>query len=122
MSPPRQKQTDLDSFLVSWRNEAHARYEAEYGGQRAGTRKGDPIGFPRRKIHAAFVLMFYRGPERGTLRDVAKAAEVSEGLLRVWRTETPFRELSRRLVWDFADAFVHHLTSKAMIFPFLGTN
>ncbi len=60
---------------------------------RAGTPKGEPIGFFRKKYEAALWLALY--PLCLKLQEVAKKAGVSTGVLRVWRTEEKFLELAK---------------------------
>lgn len=62
-----------------------------------------------RKLEAIFQMLFYGAKSCDRLSKVAKLAQVALASVRVWRTETPFRELYRQVVWDCADAFVETL-------------
>jgi len=58
---------------------------------RAGTPKGDPIGFSWKKKQAALLMILYN-PDSGLgLKQIAKIADVPPGVLRVWRTEADFK-------------------------------
>ena len=64
---------------------------------RKGTPRGEPIGFSRSK-YLATLLCLYRLP----LREIAKNARVSYGLLRKWRTEEEFQKYIRQHEKEFA--------------------
>jgi hypothetical protein len=64
--------------------------------ERAGTPKGEPIGFSRKKFHAALLAL-----TNVDLRKQAKHIKVSYGLLRKWRTEDAFFEQVMKLEDDF---------------------
>jgi hypothetical protein len=58
--------------------------------QRAGTTRGDAIGFPTKKMRAAIFLVLY--PQL-KLKEIAQlVGDLSDNLLRVWRTEEDFRK------------------------------
>jgi len=59
---------------------------------RAGTRKGEPIGFSRKKRRAALLMILYNPPSGLGLNEIAKIAGVSPGVLRKWRTEAAFKK------------------------------
>jgi hypothetical protein len=63
--------------------------------ERRGTPKGEPIGFSKRKYHAALLSSL----SNYTIREIAETCNVSYGLLRKWRTETAFRRV---------ETFVYH--------------
>jgi hypothetical protein len=72
--------------------------------QRAGTRRGDRIGFPKKKLAAAGLLVLHPFLE---LKEIAALTEdVSLGVLQVWRTQERFRreeiDLARTLGRDLA--------------------
>jgi hypothetical protein len=59
---------------------------------RAGTRRGDSIGFSWKKKWAAFLMILYN-PDSGLgLKEIAKIADAKPDVLRVWRTETAFKK------------------------------
>lgn len=59
---------------------------------RAGTPKGDPIGFSREKQKAAYLMILY-SPWALNLKGIASEARIkNEGVLRVWRTQEDFRK------------------------------
>jgi len=54
--------------------------------------KGNEIGFSRAKKKASLLMVLYR-PSTGTnLRQIAKMAETTEGVLKVWRTQKSFKQ------------------------------
>jgi len=57
---------------------------------RAGTPKGERIGFSRKKKRAALLMILY--PYGLGLKEIAKIASVPPGVLRIWRTEAAFKE------------------------------
>jgi len=59
---------------------------------RAGTPKGDPIGFSRKKKWAALWMILYNRDSGLGLKEIAKIAGVPPGVLRVWRTEGAFKK------------------------------
>jgi hypothetical protein len=67
-----------------------------HGRPRAGTPKGDLIDFSSKKKRAALLMIFYNprsdlGFGLG-LKEIAKIAGVHLGVLRIWRTEEPFKK------------------------------
>lgn len=67
-----------------------------------------------RKLDAVFMLLHYGAENWETLNKVAKAAKVSAGTLRVWRTEHLFQALHRKIVWACTNAFVGELMTDFM--------
>ena len=63
---------------------------------RAGTSKGSPIGFSRKKYHAALLCL-----HKQQLKKIAETAAVSLGTLRVWRTKDEFKETIAELRNEF---------------------
>jgi len=61
------------------------------------------------KIDAIFCLLFYGAAKWETLNTVAKAAKISAGTLRVWRTKSRFKDQYYKVVWNCANAFVGEL-------------
>jgi hypothetical protein len=57
---------------------------------RTGVARGDPIGLSRKKYRAAILMILF--PNSLYLKEVAKLAEVSNGVLRVWQTKNDFKE------------------------------
>jgi hypothetical protein len=87
----RQEHREAAIRLVKlWVEAALRRYEEP---SRVGVPKGDPIGFPKKKRKAAFFLALY--PTALRLKDIAKLAGVSEGVLRVWRSQDEFKRAER---------------------------
>jgi len=61
--------------------------------QRKGTPKGEPIGFSKQKYQATLLLMADMKQ-----KDIAELIGVSYGLLRRWRTEKKFIEMTKSIV------------------------
>jgi len=59
---------------------------------RAGTPKGDPIGFSRRKMRTAHMMVLHGSILE--LKDIAKLTGVSEGMTRQWRLDEKFNKVS----------------------------
>lgn len=55
---------------------------------REGTPRGETIGFSRKKYFATLLMMYNL-----KLKDIAKEAEVSYGLIRKWTTEKAFKDM-----------------------------
>jgi hypothetical protein len=64
--------------------------------QRRGTPRGDSIGFSSAKYRAALLTM-----TRLSLRDAARAAGVSYGVLAKWKTEDDFMKVVDAHIWEF---------------------
>lgn len=99
---------------------------------RAGTPKGHPIGFSRKKKRAALLMILYNPPSGLGLKEIAKIADVSPGVLRLWRIEAAFKkaeseacntvgeiiskiidiELMREEIQSVKDAEIHELIKK----------
>jgi hypothetical protein len=75
-------------FVKAWADRESADYDEP---SRAGTPKGDPIGISQKKFRAAFFMVLW--PNCLKLREISKLCGVSEGVLRVWRTEKLFKDL-----------------------------
>jgi hypothetical protein len=59
---------------------------------RAGTPKGDPIGFSRQKMQTAHMMILQGSILE--LKDIAKLTGVSEGMTRQWRLDEKFNKVS----------------------------
>jgi hypothetical protein len=77
---------EIIKTVASWAMDAKNRYNEPV---RKGTPKGDPIGFTSKKYQAALLMVLY--PQCLQLNEIAKLAGVSEGVLRVWRTQNAFK-------------------------------
>ncbi|MCX5814876.1 MAG: hypothetical protein NTX75_01355 [Proteobacteria bacterium] len=65
--------------------------------QREGTKKGDRIGFSKKKYLATLMMLF------NTTQDcIAKTIGVSYGLLRKWNTEAEFKKIVEAHCREFA--------------------
>lgn len=93
-------------FLTAWCEQHLEEYLGEYGGNRAGIRKGGQIPFPPHKIKAALALLSYGAPNNSTLDCIARRSGISNALLRLWRTEERFLGLYREAVWECADDYL----------------
>lgn len=60
---------------------------------RAGTRKGESIGFSLKKRRAALLMILFNPSSGLGLKEIAKIAGVSPGVLRMWHTETAFKKV-----------------------------
>jgi len=67
--------------------------------ERKGTVKGEPIGFSLKKMKAACWMMLY--PNCFTLKEIAKLAGVSDGVLRVWCHRDDFIEKRYEISRDY---------------------
>jgi hypothetical protein len=103
MNKKREKQRPalLDAFIID-------RIKNYDEPQRAGTPKGEPIGFSRKKYNAA-LLDLYNLKQKV----VAEGAGVSHGLLRKWRTEGAFLDLADDLKHEYVDYVIQHLKKRA---------
>ncbi|MGA2331301.1 MAG: hypothetical protein ABSG75_06025 [Syntrophales bacterium] len=68
--------------------------------ERAGTPKGEAIGFSRAKKKASLLTILY---PTLSLKEIAKEAGTTEGVLRVWRTQEEFKAASEKACRDFGD-------------------
>lgn len=75
--------------------------------QRAGTPRGDRIGFPKVKYNAA--LLQLTNFQQTT---IASDLKVSCGLLYKWRWEQEFKELVDKLHIEFTDVFMRTVRAK----------
>jgi hypothetical protein len=74
--------------------------------QRKGTPRGEPIGFSKQKYQATLLLMFDMKQQ-----DIAELIGVSYGLLRRWRTEKKFLELTEKHCNEFRERIMAYLNS-----------
>jgi len=82
----RKKQTAI-SLVEAY---SEGRLEGYVEPERSGTPKGDPVGFSRKKLRAVHLMVLH--PQTLKLKDIAEIAGVSEGVIRVWRTQGQFIE------------------------------
>ena len=78
---------------------------------RAGTAKGDPIGFSANKYKASLYMITH--PQLFDLKSIARIVQTTEGTVRVWRTQEPFQEKVEaackelgQLIWKAIDELV----------------
>ena len=57
---------------------------------REGTPKGDPIGFSTKKLETALWMILF--PNTYRLKEISKIVNISEGTIRVWRTQEDFKQ------------------------------
>ena len=74
-------------FVKSFAEEQLKNYDEP---KRLGTPKGDPIGHSRKKYYTAIMMILY--PNCLKLKEIAKLSGVSNGVLRIWRTEEQFKK------------------------------
>jgi hypothetical protein len=72
--------------------------------QRAGTPKGEPVGFSLLKYKATLF-----GLTNVKQKDIASDMKISHGLLRKWHTEEPFKALVDRHCREFAALFMKNI-------------
>jgi hypothetical protein len=93
-------------FIKSWAEKKAVEYNEP---SRAGTPKGERIGFSRKKYKAGLLMALY--PDCLRLRGIAKISGVSEGVLRVWRTEREFEEIMHREYQRLGESIVETIKS-----------
>ena len=71
---------------------------------RAGTPKGDLIGFSQKKMRASLLMILYNPADGLTLGQIADIAGADPGVLRVWHTEEAFKEAAKRACHDVGEA------------------
>ncbi len=98
--PKGKKATLLESFIIQKANSHNPPV-------REGKRKGDPIGFPLNKHVSS--LLFIRFT---ILREVAKDAKVSYGLLRKWSAEPKFKLSTEEHRQEFVQYYLKHFESR----------
>ena len=76
--------------------------------ERKGATKGEKIGYSHQKYSALFHLM-----RNWPLKEVAKAAAVSYGVLRKWKTEKEFMKAHHELQVKFAQWFCAYIINQA---------
>lgn len=75
--------------------------------QRQGTPRGEPIGFSKEKYHASLLMMV---KEKGPV--LAKLAEVSYGVLRLWKIEPAFQKQVARNKREFVSRFMERMEQR----------
>lgn len=74
--------------------------------QREGTKKGDRIGFSKKKYLATLMMLL------NTTQDcIAKTIGVSHGLLRKWNTEAEFKKIVEAHCREFAKTLNHTVSN-----------
>ena len=81
---------------------------------RAGTSRGNPIGFSTNKMRAACLMLGH--PVLFSLADIAGRCETTEGTLQVWRTQRKFRHVVAEKGLEFGRNFAR-VFSKVKIPP-----
>jgi len=72
---------------------------------REGKRRGEPIGFSKKKKMCAFMMILYGSVG---LREIGKLCHVSEGMIRLWRSQDPaFNRTAEQACRDFSE----HITN-----------
>jgi hypothetical protein len=89
---------DSGALLMQFVNERASQYVPVH---RKGTPRGEPIGLSFQKYLAACLHL-----QNMPLRDIAKTARVSYGLLRKWRTESSFLKTIEHHALEFT---IHEL-------------
>lgn len=86
-----------ETLLMKFISEKITKYNEP---SRAGTPRGEKIGFPLKKYTAAILSLFSYN-----LKELSELSKVSYGLLRKWRTEPDFLDLIHRSCQEFAEVF-----------------
>jgi len=68
---------------------------------RQGTAKGEPIGFSKKKMKAAWLMILH--PYCLSLKDIANLADVSAGVLRVWCHRDDFNQEWIRISHEYGE-------------------
>jgi hypothetical protein len=76
--------------------------------ERRGTPRGEPIGFTKRKYIAA--LLCSKDIKQ---KQIAEITKVSHAMLRKWRTEDKFLEVTDNFMVEFVDHLIRHLEKRA---------
>lgn len=76
---------------------------------RAGTPRGDPIGYSMRKYWAAALCL-----KTIPLKEMAELVKVSHGLLRKWRTEDSFKKLVDELSTEYVTEVINHIVKRGI--------
>ena len=92
----------MTTFLQSFIKQEISRYVEP---TRQGTARGEPVGLSSVKFKSTlFFLTSLPG------KKIAEAANVSYGILRVWRTESSYRNMIEKHIEAFARNVVRHLS------------
>lgn len=95
------------SFIGSWAQDILDNYQEPI---REGTSKGDPIGFSRKKMHAACLMVLF--PSCYSLKDIAKATDVPLGTIKIWRIQEDFKDVSIKIAVDLGEDLAKKIISK----------
>jgi hypothetical protein len=91
---------------TAWMDRWLSQYIREHGEPtRAGTPRGEPVGMSRRKRRAAMLTILHS--KTFGLRLLSRLAGVSEGFLRVWRTEDEFKSVAKDTCKEFATHIIN---------------
>lgn len=71
---------------------------------RKGIPKGNPIGFPKKKIAASLYMMTNKKQ-----KDIAKHLKISYGVLRNWNTQKNFKSKIKENNKEFANQVLEHI-------------
>jgi len=91
-------------FVKSFAEEQLKNYDEP---ERLGTPKGDPIGLSRKKYYTAIMMILY--PNCLNLKQIAKLSGVSNGVLRVWRTEEQFKKAVQEVSIIFGEQITNFI-------------
>jgi hypothetical protein len=97
----QQNRENAIRFVEAWAETKLKNYQEP---SRAGTPKGDPIGFSKKKYKAVLLMALY--PTCLKIIDIAKLAQVSENVLMVWRTQDDFRTAMRKELSNLGEVIV----------------
>jgi hypothetical protein len=90
-------------LVRAWANDLVQVYEEP---TRAGTKKGQPIGLSKKKLHAAILMILY-GPLGLSLKEISTISKVSPGLIRLWRTEPDFKRAIKISYDSFSEVLLN---------------
>ncbi|MCX5914216.1 MAG: hypothetical protein NTV04_20070 [Deltaproteobacteria bacterium] len=77
--------------------------------ERSGVPRDKPRAFSKKKRRAAFLMVLH---EVLSIREIARLAGVSEGLLFLWRTEKRFQGMSKKACKDFGIRIVNTISKE----------
>lgn len=100
-----QKQSDDVSMETPLACFINARANAYSEPSRKNTPRGKKIGLSSRKYYATLLFLYNL-----KLKDVVAKANVSYGVLKVWRTEQGFQNAVKQNYFDFAAFFINRLS------------
>ena len=114
----KQLKADVAQLVTHW---SDIRLKGYVEPLRAGTTKGDPIGFSSQKMRAAIFMALY--PHVMRLKDISNTLNVPVNTLKVWRTQKDFQNVSleelSELGFDISKYIRYTFDSSGYVTPLL---